>query len=230
MNTIGNNRYFWRQRGLFGDPARVGNVKLGKTASGFVVVPNCCPQALWLSPTAVHQLLVPTARSQLLVPNCSFWRQRGLFGDPARVSNVKLGKTASGFVVVPNCCPSGFVVVPNCCPVPNCSLSPTARSNCSFPTARSQLLVLASAWFVWRSCKSKQCQTGQDSLRLCGCPQLLSPTAVPNCCPVQLLVYWHQAETCAGPSCHWRWFSNQVGERTYLACLALKACQFEWPF
>ena len=107
-----------------------GNVKLGKTASGFVVVPKCpqvpsvpkcrpsawfvsrpcekieClamsnwakqPQALWLSPSAR-----PSSPQVPPVPKCPRY--------------VKLGKTASGFVVVPKCLPSGFVVVPKCLP------------------------------------------------------------------------------------------------------------------
>ena len=49
---------------------KVGNVKLGKTASGFVVVPNCCP-ALWLSPTAVRLCGCPQLLSGfVVVPNC----------------------------------------------------------------------------------------------------------------------------------------------------------------
>ena len=247
MNTIRDAEYFWCQRRLFCDPARKLNVWKCQTGqdglwlcgcpqllppTGFVVVPNCSPPTAppWLSPTAPP---AKALKEQVNTrPNAGyFWCQRRLFGDPARKSNVGQCQTGQDDLwlcgcpqlLVPWLCGCPPTAPPNCSPglcgcpqlLPNCSPSPTVSANCFFPG------------YFWcqrrlfgdpaRKSNVGQCQTGQDDLWLCGCPQLLPPTAtlVPNCYPANCyprppncfasprpLALWLSPTAIPVPNCH----------------------------
>ena len=123
MNTSRNIGYFWRQRGLFGDPARKSKSRQCQTGQDNRSLCGCPqllpPNCLWLSPTA---------------PNC-LWRQRCLFGDPpTATARLWLSPTAL-FVVVQ------LLVVPNWASQPRFVVVPNCSSQLLVPTA-SQLLQL----------------------------------------------------------------------------------------